>query len=103
MFIAKSMEKSKPDCVIPPIPKILKFYPQNNLKITALQPERKSISKSYPKFRNKFAQTLKTEEDNLNNGFQELKCLVDFINEKYDDILVQLRQLSKILKRVKNT
>ena len=33
------------------------FYLQNNLKITALQPERKSISKSYPKFRNKFAQT----------------------------------------------
>ena len=57
MFIAKWMEKSKLDCVIPPIPKILTFYLQNNLKITALQPERKSISKSYPKFHNKFAQT----------------------------------------------
>ena len=64
MFIAKWMEKSKTDCVIPPIPKILKFYPQNNLKITALQPERKSISKSYPKFHNKFAQNLKLKSKN---------------------------------------
>ena len=46
MFIAKWLEKPKPDCVFPPIPKTLKFYLQNNLKITALQPERKSISKN---------------------------------------------------------
>ena len=25
--------------------------------------------------------------DNLNNGFEELKRLVDFVNAKYDDIL----------------
>ena len=46
MFIAKWMEKPKPDCVIPTISKMLKFYLQNNLKITALQPELKSISKA---------------------------------------------------------
>ena len=40
------MEKPKPDCVIPTISKMLKFYLQNNLKITALQPELKSISKA---------------------------------------------------------
>ena len=28
----------------------------------------------------------------LNNGFQELKRLVYFVNEKYDDMLVQLKQ-----------
>ena len=51
MFIAKWMEKPKPDCVIPTISKMLKFYLQNNLKITALQPELKSISKAIQRHR----------------------------------------------------
>ena len=46
MFIAQWIEKLKPDCVIPTISKLLKFYLQNNLKITALQPELTSISKA---------------------------------------------------------
>ena len=37
--------------------------------------------------------------DNLNNGFQELKRLVDFVNEKYDDILVQLKQANEKIQR----
>ena len=36
--------------------------------------------------------SLERKLDNLNNGFQELKRLVDFVNGKYDDVLVQLKQ-----------
>ena len=36
---------------------------------------------------------------NLNNGFQELKRLVDFINEKCNDILVQLKQANEKIQR----
>ena len=36
---------------------------------------------------------LEQKIDNLNNGFQELKHLVDFVNEKYDDVLVELKQV----------
>jgi len=46
MFIAKWMEKSKPDREIPRTSRMLKFYLQNNLKITVLEQERKSISKT---------------------------------------------------------
>ena len=34
-----------------------------------------------------------------NNGFQELKRLVDFVNEKYDDILAQLKQANEKTQR----
>ena len=37
--------------------------------------------------------------DNLNNGFQELKRLVDFVNGKYDDVLVQLKQANEKIQR----
>ena len=47
LFIAKWMEKPKPDCVIPTISKMLKFYLQNNLKITALQPELNQFQKLF--------------------------------------------------------
>ena len=33
-------------------------------------------------------ESLERKLDNLNNGFQELKRLVDFVNGKYDDVLV---------------
>ena len=32
---------------------------------------------------------LERKIDSLNNGFQKLKRVVDFVNEKYDDMLVQ--------------
>ena len=38
---------------------------------------------------------LERKLDNLNNGFQELKRLVDFANGKYDDVLVQLKQANE--------
>ena len=42
---------------------------------------------------------LERKLDNLNNGFQELKRLVDFVNGKYDDLLVQLKQANKKIQR----
>ena len=36
---------------------------------------------------------------NLNNGFQELKRLVDFVNGKYDDVLAQLKQANEKIQR----
>ena len=42
---------------------------------------------------------LERKIDNLNNGFQGLKRLVDFVNEKYDDILVQLKQANETIQR----
>ena len=33
---------------------------------------------------------LQRKLENLNNGFQELKRLVDFANGKYDDVLVNI-------------
>ena len=42
---------------------------------------------------------LERKLDNLNNGFQELKRLVDFVNGKYDDVLVQLKQANKKIQR----
>ena len=33
---------------------------------------------------------LERKLENLNNGFQELKRLVDFANGKYDDVLVNI-------------
>ena len=38
---------------------------------------------------------LERKLDNLNNGFQELKRLVNFVNDKYDDILAQLKQANE--------
>ena len=42
---------------------------------------------------------LERKLDNLNNGFQELKRLVDFVNGKYDDVLVQLKQANEKIQR----
>ena len=42
---------------------------------------------------------LERKLDNLNNGFQELKRLVDFVNDKYDDILAQLKQANEKIQR----
>ena len=42
---------------------------------------------------------LERKLDNLNNGFQEFKRLVDFVNRKYDDVLVQLKQANKKIQR----
>ena len=42
---------------------------------------------------------LERKLDNLNNGFQELKRLVDFINGKYDDVLAQLKQANEKIQR----
>ena len=42
---------------------------------------------------------LESKIDSLNNGFQELKRLVDFVNEKYDDMLVQLKQADEKIQR----
>ena len=42
---------------------------------------------------------LERKIDNLNNGFEELKRLVDFVNAKYDDILVQLKQANEKIQR----
>ena len=38
---------------------------------------------------------LERKLDDLNNGFQELKLLVHFVNGKYDDELVQLKQANE--------
>ena len=42
---------------------------------------------------------LERKIDNLNNGFEELKRFVDFVNAKYDDILVQLKQANEKIQR----
>ena len=42
---------------------------------------------------------LERKIDNPNNGSQELKRLVDFVNAKYDDILVQLKQANEKIQR----
>ena len=42
---------------------------------------------------------LERKLDNLNNGFQELKRLVDFVNGKYDDVLAQLKQANEKIQR----
>ena len=42
---------------------------------------------------------LERKLDNLNNGFQEFKRLVDFVNRKYDDVLVQLKQANEKIQR----
>ena len=42
---------------------------------------------------------LERKLDNLNNGFQGLKRLVDFVNGKYDDVLVQLKQANEKIQR----
>ena len=42
---------------------------------------------------------LERKLDNLNNGFQELKRLIDFVNGKYDDVLVQLKQANEKIQR----
>ena len=42
---------------------------------------------------------LERKTDNLSNRFQELKRLVDFVNEKYNDILVQLKQANEKIQR----
>ena len=42
---------------------------------------------------------LERKLDNLNNKFQELKRLVEFVNGKYDDVLVQLKQANKKIQR----
>ena len=42
---------------------------------------------------------LERKLDNLNNCFQELKRLVDFVNDKYDDILAQLKQANEKIQR----
>ena len=42
---------------------------------------------------------LERKTDNLNNGFEELKRFVDFVNAKYDDILVQLKQANEKIQR----
>ena len=42
---------------------------------------------------------LERKLDNLNNGFQELKRLVDFVNGKYDDVLVRLKQANEKIQR----
>ena len=42
---------------------------------------------------------LERKLDNLNNKFQELKRLVEFVNGKYDDVLVQLKQANKKIHR----
>ena len=38
---------------------------------------------------------LERKLDDLNNGFQELKLLVHFVNGKSDDVLVQLKQANE--------
>ena len=38
---------------------------------------------------------LERKLDDLNDGFQELKRLVHFVNGKYDDVLVQLKQANE--------
>ena len=38
---------------------------------------------------------LERKLDDLNNGFQELKLLVHFVNGKYDDVLVQFKQANE--------
>jgi len=38
---------------------------------------------------------LQEKVDNLNNTFKNLKKAVDFLNEKYDDVLSQLRQTNE--------
>ena len=35
---------------------------------------------------------LEEKVDNLNNSFKDLKKTGDYLNEKYDDVLSQLRQ-----------
>ena len=45
------------------------------------------------------AEPLERKLDNMNNGFQELKRLVDCVNGKYDDVLVQLKQADEKIQR----
>ena len=42
---------------------------------------------------------LERKLDNLKNEFQELKRLVDFVNVKYDDVLVHLKQANEKIQR----
>ena len=61
---------------------------QNGAKMVITREEIKNLLKEE-------IEPLERKIDNLNNGFQEVKRLVDFVNEKYDDILVQLKQANE--------
>ena len=54
---------------------------QNGAKMGIAREEIKNLLKDA-------IESLERKLDNLNNGFQELKRLVDFVNGKYDDVLV---------------
>ena len=65
---------------------------QNGAKMVITREEIKNLLKEA-------IEPLERKIDNLSNGFQELKRLVDFVNEKYDDILVQLKQANEKIQR----
>ena len=65
---------------------------QNGAKMDITQEEIRNLLKEA-------IEPLERKIDNLNNGFEELKRFVDFVNAKYDDILVQLKQANEKIQR----